>query len=319
MLRSLLIHLSKAAWARNLVTNWNFAWRAASRFVAGETLDDAIQTIQNLNEKGITATLDHLGEHTSNKEKANQSVQDILKAIEQIHLSGVCANVSIKLTQIGLALDEEMCVDNLKKIITFAKDKGNFIRLDMEDSYWVDTTLRIFRRMREEYGLLNVGVVIQAYLYRSHNDITRIIQDGGKIRLCKGAYKEPPQVAFPKKKDVDSNYDLLSKIIIDGALKLGSPVRSDNCLVPPIPAIATHDPKRIGYVKEYASKVGIPKQAIEFQMLHGIRRDCKNRLQKRLSSQNICALRNRMVSLLYAQVSRTPANVWFFVSNFFKG
>jgi len=320
MLRSLLIHLSKAAWARNMVTNWSFAWRAASRFVAGETLDDAIQTIRGLNEKGITATLDHLGEHTTDMEKARQSVQDILKAIEQIHLSSVYANVSIKLTQIGLALDEEMCVDNLKQIVTYAKDKGNFIRLDMEDSYWVDTTLRIFRRIREEYGLLNIGVVIQSYLYRSQNDVTRIIQDGGKVRLCKGAYNEPPQVAFPKKMDVDSNYDLLSKIIIDGALQLNSPLRSDNCLVPPIPAFATHDPKRIAYVKDYASKVGIPKQAIEFQMLYGIRRD----LQEQITGEGYpvriyVPYGTEWYPYFMRRLAERPANVWFFISNFFKG
>ena len=320
MLRSFLIHLSKANWARSMVTNWGFAWRAASRFVAGETLGDAIQTIRVLNERGITATLDHLGEHTTNTVKAKQAVQDILKALDQIQATGVYANVSIKLTQIGLSLSEELCVENLKQILTHARDRDNFVRLDMEDSSCVDYTLRIYYRMREEYDLSNIGVVIQSYLYRSQNDVTRIIQEGGRIRLCKGAYQEPPQVAFPIKKDVDTNYDFLAKIMIEGTLQLGSPLRSDNCLVPPIPAFATHDLKRILFVKEYASKLDLPKQAIEFQMLYGIRRDLQDQIAREGYPIRIYVPYGTEWYPYYVRrLAERPANVWFFISNFFKG
>ncbi len=141
MFRSLFIYLSKAEWARRIVTKWSFAWRAASRFIAGEKLEDAIRVIKTLNAKGINATLDHLGEHTSNPEESRQATRDILKAIDAIEESGVRANVSIKLTQIGLQLDEKLCEENLREILTHAKQRGNFVRVDMEDSPWTEKTL----------------------------------------------------------------------------------------------------------------------------------------------------------------------------------
>jgi proline dehydrogenase len=162
MLRSFLIYLSKASWARNLVTRWSFAWRAASRFVAGEKLDDAISTVRKLNQKGINATLDHLGEHTTTPEEARRAAQDIIKILEEIAEAGVRSNVSIKLTQIGLALSDELCRENLAHILERAQSLGNFVRLDMEDSPWVDATLKLYREMRFERGLDNVGVVIKS-------------------------------------------------------------------------------------------------------------------------------------------------------------
>ncbi|MBN2548944.1 MAG: proline dehydrogenase family protein [Anaerolineales bacterium] len=319
MLRSFLIYLSKAVWARQLVTRWKFAWRAASRFIAGEKLEDAIQAIRVLNEKGINATLDHLGENTATIEDARKATQDIIDAIDAIEKAGVRANVSVKLTQIGLALGEELCAENLERILRHADQYGNYVRVDMEDSTCVDGTLGLFQRMRHTCSLANTGIVIQAYLYRSEQDVRLILTDGGRIRLCKGAYKEPPDVAFPKKKDVDANFDRLTEIMIDGALAHGSPALSQDGRIPPIPAIGSHDPNRLAYAKAYAQKVGLPKQALEFQMLHGIRRDLQEQtVQEGYPVRIYVPYGTEWYPYFMRRLAERPANVWFFISNFFR-
>jgi proline dehydrogenase len=318
MLRSFLIYLSKATWARKIVTSWKFAWRAASRFVAGEKLDDAIRAIKILNAKGINATLDHLGEHTSNVQEADRSTQDILSAIDVIEQSGVRANVSIKLTQIGLALGEDICAENLKRILEHAREKGNFVRIDMEDSPWVDITLGMYRRMIDS-NLTNVGVVLQSYLYRSEKDVREVVSGGGRVRLCKGAYKEPPEVAYPKKKDVDANYDRLTELMVDGALANGSPTVSEDGKLPPIPAVASHDPNRLAHAKAYAQKAGLPKNALEFQMLNGIRRDLQEQcVQEGYPVRVYVPYGTEWYPYFMRRLAERPANVWFFVSNFFR-
>ncbi|MEW5872506.1 MAG: proline dehydrogenase family protein [Chloroflexota bacterium] len=319
MFRSFFIYLSKAAWARRIVTGWGFAWRAASRFVAGDKLEDAIRAIKVLNEKGINATLDHLGEHTTNAEEARRSTEDIIQALDAIQQSGVRANVSIKLTQLGVGLGEEICAQNLQKILKHAQEQGNFVRIDMEDSPWVDVTLDLFRRMRLECECPNVGVVIQSYLYRSKDDVAKIMEEGGRVRLCKGAYKEPPEVAFPQKKDVDANYDRLTEMLIDGAKAHAEMLLSEDGKIPPIPGIASHDPARLAHAKAYAQKVGLPKRAIEFQMLHGIRRD----LQEQAVSEGYpvrvyVPYGTEWYPYFMRRLAERPANVWFFISNFFR-
>jgi proline dehydrogenase len=319
MLRSILIYLSKASWAKKIVTQWSFARRAASRFIAGERLDDAIQVVKDLNAKGINATLDELGEHTTTPERACFATQDILRMLKTMHQAGVCSNVSIKLTQIGLALDENLCAENLQRILETAKRYGTFVRIDMEDSQWVEKTIGLYRRMIYDCRCENVGVVIQAYLYRSQEDVARLVAEGARVRLCKGAYKEPPEVAFPQKKDVDTSFDRLTAALIDGAVALGAPVLSTDGKIPPIPAIASHDEKRIGFAKSYARDQGLPKQAIEFQMLHGIRRD----LQDRLSAEGYpvrvyVPWGTEWYPYYIRRLAERPANVWFFISNYFR-
>jgi proline dehydrogenase len=318
MFRSLFIYLSKAEWARRIVTKWSFAWRAASRFVAGEKLEDAIRVIKALNAKGINATLDHLGEHTSNPEESRQATRDILKAIDAIEESGVRANVSIKLTQIGLQLDEKLCEENLREILTHAKERGNFVRVDMEDSPWTEKTLAICRRMCD-LGLTNTGMVIQAYLYRSAEDVKSVVGAGGKVRLCKGAYKEPPEIAFPKMKEVNKNYDLLTTLLIDGALARNSPQVSPDGKIPPIPGIASHDPERLAFAKAYAQKTGLPKQALEFQMLNGIRRDLQDQaVQEGYPVRVYVPYGTEWYPYFVRRLAERPANLWFFISNFFR-
>jgi proline dehydrogenase len=319
MLRSALIYLSKADWARQIVTRWSFAWRAASRFVAGEKLEDAIEVVTVLNQKGINTTLDHLGEHTHSPDSARQAAKDILDILDCIHLAGVRSNVSIKLTQIGFAVDEALCEENLRRILQRAKETNCFVRLDMEDSPWVDKTLALFRKMRDEYGFQNVGVVIQSYLYRSEQDTRRLGEEGARVRLCKGAYKEPAEIAYPKKADVDENFDNLARILMDCSFKQGSPVISEDGVVPPLPALATHDEKRIKIAKEYAHKIGLPKKALEFQMLHGIRRD----IQENLAAEGYpvrvyVPYGTEWYPYFTRRLAERPANVWFFISNLFR-
>jgi proline dehydrogenase len=319
MLRSFLIYLSKAAWARRIVTQWKFARRAASRFVAGENLEDAVRVVNILNAKKINVTLDLLGEHTTNIEEAKKATQDILEIFEVIDKSGVRANVSVKLTQIGLALGEEICEEKLRLILSEVKKRDTFLRLDMEDSKCVDNTLALYQRAREVCGCENIGVVIQSYLYRSQEDVARLLESQTRVRLCKGAYKEPAEIAFPRKADVDANYDQLVKMLFDGALKAGSPRISGNGRVPPIPAIATHDEKRIEFAKRYAEQIGLPKDAFEFQMLYGIRQDLQEKLSKEgYLVRTYVAYGTEWYPFYTRRLAERPANLWFFVSNFFK-
>ena len=320
MLRSFLIYLSKAAWAQKMVTSWKIAWWAASRFVAGDTAEDAIRVVQELNAKGINATLDHLGEHTSTAEEANKAADAVVDILNEIDKSGVKSNVSIKLTQIGMGLDEEICRQNLVRIVEKAKQHGNFVRIDMEDTPYTDITISLYHSLLERGFTTNdVGLVIQSYLYRSEEDTRALLEKGIRIRLVKGAYNEPPEKAFPKKADADANYDLLAKIMIDEALKIEKNTLSEDGRTPPIPAIGSHDDKRVEFAKKHAEKVGLPKAAIEFQMLHGIRRD----LQESLVAEGYpvrvyVPFGAQWYPYFMRRLAERPANVWFFVSNFFR-
>jgi len=320
MLRSLLIYLSKAAWAQRLITNWGFAWRAASRFVAGEEIEDAIRAVRELNAKGINATLDYLGEHTSTAEEADQATEKILSIFNQIETSGVRSNVSIKLTQIGIGLDEEICRQNLTRLLDEVKKCKNFLRLDMEDTPYTDVTLSLYRAMLERgFDSNQLGLVQQAYLYRTEADVRALLESGARLRLVKGAYNEPPDKAYPKKADTDANYDLLAKIMIDAALKRESNKISEDGRIPPIPAIASHDAKRIAFAKQYAEKVGLPKNGIEFQMLYGIRRDLQEQLVKDGSSVRVYVpFGAQWYPYFMRRLAERPANIWFFVSNYFR-
>jgi proline dehydrogenase len=300
------------------VSGWKFAWKAASRFVAGNTIEDAIHAVRELNANGINATLDHLGESTSTRAEAIKAADDIIELLDQIQSSGVRANVSVKLTQIGLDLDESLCDQNLERILGCAKGYKNFVRVDMEDTPYTDQTLRMFRLMREK-GFLNTGIVVQSYLYRTEKDTRELIQAGASFRLVKGAYKEPPEKAFPRKSDVDLNYDLLTRIMIDGAKAAGSPPISEDGRIPPIPAIGSHDPKRLEFAKTYAEKVSLPKQAVEFQMLYGIRRDLQEQYVKDGYPVRIYVpYGTHWYPYFMRRLAERPANVWFFISNFFR-
>jgi proline dehydrogenase len=318
MIRSFLITLSKAVWAQRLITRWGFAWRSASRFVAGSTIHEAVTVVRELNEKGFHVTLDHLGESTASREDAFKATDDILNLLDHIQSAEVKANVSVKLTQIGLALDKELCLQNLERIIIRAEQYDNFIRIDMEDTPYTQKTIEVFRRMREK-GHHLVGLVIQSYLFRSEKDIRDLVQEGTRIRLVKGAYKEPSDVAYPRKKDVDVNFDLLTQILIDTTWKAGSPLLSRDGRIPPIPAIGTHDLKRIQFAKDYVERVGLSKDALEFQMLYGIRRDLQNQcLIEGYPVRIYVPYGTHWYPYFMRRLAERPANMWFFISNFFR-
>jgi proline dehydrogenase len=318
MLRSFLISLSKAVWAQKLVTGWKFAWRAASRFVAGSTIQEAIIVVKELNAKGFNVSLDHLGESTTTREEAIRATDNILELLDQIELAGIRANVSVKLTQVGLALAEKLCSQNLELILARAEKYGNFVRIDMEDSPYTERTIQQYREMRTK-GFTHTGLVIQSYLFRSGKDVGELLKDGTRIRLVKGAYNEPPDLAFPKKADVDANFDALARELIDCALAAGSPSLREDGRIPPIPAIGTHDEKRIQYAKDYAARVGLPKQALEFQMLYGIRRDLQNKCRAEGYPVRIYVpYGTHWYPYFMRRLAERPANAWFFVSNFFR-
>ncbi len=318
MLRSFLIFLSKAAWMQRLITGWKFAWRAARRFVAGNTVQEAIIVVKELNARGINVTLDHLGENTTTRGEAIKAAKDILALLDEIDRAGVRANVSVKLTQIGLALDEELCAKNLEQILARALQYRNFVRIDMEDTPYTEKTLHMYRLMREK-GYANTGAAIQSYLYRSEKDVRELLPNGTRVRLIKGAYQEPPELAFPKKADVDANFDALTRALVDSALAAGSPALSADGRIPPIPAIASHDPRRLAFAKSYAAQADLPKTAIEFQMLYGIRRDLQEQcLQEGYPVRIYVPYGTHWYPYFMRRLAERPANIWFFLSNFFR-
>ncbi|HRQ32961.1 MAG TPA: proline dehydrogenase family protein [Anaerolineales bacterium] len=320
MLRNFLIYLSKAEWARKLITGWGIARRAASRFVAGDSVDDAIRVVRELSAKGINATLDQLGEHTSTAEEANAAADAIVYDLQAIDRAGVRANMSIKLTQIGMGLDEETCRQNLTRILEQAQKSGNFIRVDMEDTPYTDITLTMYQSMLERgFTSQQIGLVFQAYLFRAEADLRELFHAEARIRLVKGAYNEPPDKAYLKKADTDANYDLLVKMMIDAVLAQERIAVSVDGRTPPLIAVASHDDKRIDFAKKYAERKGLPKEALEFQMLYGIRRDLQEALaQEGYPVRVYVPFGAQWYPYFMRRLAERPANVWFFISNFFR-
>ncbi len=315
MLRAPILYLSHAPWARAFITRFGLARRMASRFVAGETIADAIRTIQTLNARGINATLDHLGESVTNEAEATRAADDYVHALEQIHLSQVRANVSLKLTQFGLDVDEGFCARNVQRVLEKARGLDNFVRIDMESSAHVEATLRVFRSLAEHFD--NVGLVLQAYLYRTEDDLRALVAASARLRLCKGAYQEPAAIAFPKKADVDANFDRLMRVMLDQARAV-SPLGQGGRF-PPLPALATHDERRIEAATNYAGQIGLPRDYFEFQMLHGIRRELQDQLARDGFSVRVYVpYGTEWYPYFMRRLAERPANLWFFLSNLLR-
>ena len=315
MLRAPILYLSHARWVRAFITRFGLARRMASRFVAGETIADAIRTIQALNARGINATLDHLGESVTNEAEATRAADDYVHALEQIHLSQVLANVSLKLTQFGLDVDEGFCARNVQRVVEKAGALDNFVRIDMESSAHVEATLRIFRSLAEHFD--NVGLVLQAYLYRTQEDLRELVAVCARLRLCKGAYQEPASVAFPRKADVDANFDRLMQMMLDHAQAV-TPLGHEGRF-PPLPALATHDERRIEAAKDYAQRIGLAREFFEFQMLHGIRRELQDQLAREGFAVRVYVpYGTEWYPYFMRRLAERPANLWFFLSNFFR-
>ncbi|MFO8037436.1 MAG: proline dehydrogenase family protein [Anaerolineales bacterium] len=319
MLRALLIYLSQAEWAQNIVRQWGIARRMAARFVAGEDMDSALQAVKKLNEKGLNVTFDHLGEHVSTREGAVEAKDEILEILDRIGAEGLRSGVSIKLTQIGLGSDRELCLFHLEQILKRAEAHRNFIRIDMEESDFTDATLDSYHEMVNRGYKDVVGIVLQSYLYRTEDDLRDILERKGRVRLCKGAYKEPADVAFPKKADVDRNFDTCTRLMLDCSLENRSRLSEDG-RIPPIPAIGTHDEDRIDFAKEYAEEIGLPKDGLEFQMLYGIRGDIQTQLVEEGYPVRIYVpYGTEWYPYFVRRLAERPANLWFFLSNLIRG
>jgi len=276
--------------------------RMASSFVAGDTIDEALAAVKRLNDKGITATLDVLGESVKIKEDSDKAVEAYLNLLDAINEAGVESHVSLKLTQMGLDIDTEYCFENMEKIVSRAQKYNNFVRFDMEDSNHIQPTLDIFYRVRQKFD--NVGIVIQAYLYRSAKDIEDLNRIQAKVRLCKGAYKEPKEIAIKKMKDIRYNFIKLTQLLFENGL---------------YPAIATHDDKLIQAVKDYVDAHQISKDNFEFQMLYGIRTKTQQQLVAEGYRMRVYVpFGTDWLPYFYRRLRERKENVWFVVKNFFK-
>lgn len=308
MMRALFLWMSHNPFLRRVITGWRFVRRAALRFVAGETIDDAIAAIRALNANGILATVDHLGENVASEADARRATQDYLAVLDRIGREGVKSHASLKLTQLGLDIGDAICRENVACVARKAKAAGTFIRIDMESTEYTERTLAIFRSLRSEFE--NVGIVIQAYLYRSEEDVAALRREGANVRLCKGAYMEPPDKAFPKKANVDANFVKLAQMLMSDEARASGTYA----------AIATHDPKMIDAAKAYAAAHGTRRDRFEFQMLHGIRRDLQQQLAKEGYTMRVYVpYGTEWYPYFMRRLAERPANVWFVVRNLLRG
>lgn len=304
-LKEPILKLSQSTKMRGFVTNNKFGRSVARRFVAGETVNDAIAATREMNQQGLHVSFDHLGENTSNPVEADQATKATLEILAAIEREKLDANVSVKLTSIGQDIDEKLCLANICRVVEqAAKQNDLFIRLDMEGSAYTQRTLDIFHALWND-NHKNVGVVLQSYLYRTESDVEDMIKLGARVRLCKGAYLEPASVAYQDKAQVDQNYiRCMERLMAAGNY----------------PGLATHDEKIIAHAISYAREQKIGPERFEFQMLYGIRRD----VQKQLVAQGY----NVRIYLPYGvewypylmrRMAERPANLFFIASQLWKG
>lgn len=313
MLRRFLIYLSQSERLRRVAMNWSLSRRVASRFVAGDTLDEGMRAIHELNQRGLLATLDHLGENVTNPEEAEKATQDYVDLVEAIEREDLAAGLSLKLTQLGLEQDPEACAERLERIVRRAAASSIFVRIDMEHSAIVDDTFATYRRVRSE-DLENLGVVIQSYLYRSEEDTRHLLDEGARIRLVKGAYDEPAEVAYPDKDDVDKEFDALARMMIDAAVDRGGEPVSPDGRTPPITALGTHDEVRINAAKAYARSMGLPQRALEFQLLFGVRAELGQSLAVEGYPVRVYVpYGTEWYPYFMRRLAERPANLWFFL------
>ncbi|HXC33348.1 MAG TPA: proline dehydrogenase family protein [Verrucomicrobiae bacterium] len=303
MLRALLLELAKSNRLKSWITTNSAMRRMARRFVPGEELGPAIEAARACNKSGMTVTLDHLGENVATREDAARALVSYTEALERIIAEGIEGNVSLKLTHLGLDLGEDFCTEQLRILTRRAGELGSFVRVDMEGSAYTDRTLRIVKEVHAESPA--VGTVIQAYLYRSEADVQDLLAAGCRIRLVKGAYREPPRIAFRSKKDVDANFIKLMKVLLPSGI---------------YHALATQDPKIIEAAIRFAAEQNITKDKFEFQMLYGIRTDLQHRLVRQGYRVRVYIPFGRdWFPYFMRRLAERPANVAFFVRNFVRG
>ncbi len=303
--RSTLLFLSRQEGLKDFATRFRPFKRLTTRFVAGETVDEAVEAIRAINAAGASASFDHLNESVASVEETEAEVREYRQILARIDETGIDSNVSIKLTQFGLEIDPELAYRNARAVVAEAAERGNFVRVDMEQSSVTQVTIDIFKRLRAEFDLDTVGIVLQSYLRRTYADAEELVKIPARIRICKGAYNEPPEVAFPDKKDTDDNYVRVMKLLLSSGVYHG---------------IATHDERMIEATVNHASSAGIGKEAFEFQMLYGVRRDLQVQLARDGYRMRVYVPYGKhWYPYFMRRLAERPANVWFVMKNMMKG
>ena len=305
LMRSILLAASQNQWLRNRVAHYPFVRRTVSRFMPGETFDDALGAAQILRGKKIGTVFTHLGENIKDRSEAQQVAEHYLQVLERIREKGLQAEISVKLTQLGLDLSADLCFEHLKAIIERAQ-KNSVVWVDMEASNYVDATVDLYRRALTAHP--NVGVCLQAYLHRTKDDLAKLLPVRPSIRLVKGAYNEPAEIAFPRKQDVDESYFELGKLLLQAK-------KENRC---GRAAFGTHDVALIGRLADFASAEGFAKKDFEVQMLYGIQRAEQERLAREgCTSIVLVAYGSYWYPWFVRRLAERPANLWFMVRNVF--
>ena len=304
MLRDALLYLSNQPHVFRFVRNNRLAKKFARRFVAGETAAEALVAVRDLNDRGITASLDLLGESVTNESEARASGREYLRLLDQIRERNLDANVSLKLTAMGLDISEELCIAIMHEVLERARQYRTFVRIDMESSAYTERTLRLFEERLYPAYPENVGIVLQSYLYRTQADVERSIELRCRVRLCKGAYKEPATVAYPEKRDVDANYvRCMQALMMKGNY----------------PGLATHDERIINEARRFAKEQQIAPDRYEFQMLYGVRRDLQEKLVDEGYRMRVYVpFGTQWYPYLMRRLAERPANVAFITGNVVK-
>jgi proline dehydrogenase len=305
VLRAAFISLSESKSIRSAAEKTWAGQRLSRRFVAGTTVEEALAATRAMNQLGLSVSVDNLGENVTNAEEARHSAQLYHQLLDRMSEQGLIANVSLKLTHMGLEVNEAMAYQISSAVVEHAVRLNNFVRVDMEGSAYTQRTLDFVRRLHGSAGFAgHVGAVIQAYLYRSEKDIEHLLAEGIRVRLCKGAYKEPPEIAFEKKSDVDSNYITLMKMLLKSGIYHG---------------IATHDESMIRATIDFAHKEKVPASAFEFQMLYGVRRDLQQKLVKEgWRCRVYIPFGTEWYPYLMRRLAERPANAIFILKNLFR-
>lgn len=301
--RSALLAAAQSKWLREHATRYGFVRRTVARFMPGEDLEDALTAAQDFRSRGLTTVFTHLGENVTNAAEVERVAQHYQLVLERIQSLGLPTEISVKLTHLGLDLDSDLCYSHLRALIERAEARST-VWIDMEASNYVDATLSLYRRARTAYP--NVGVCLQAYLYRTADDLAALMPLGPAIRLVKGAYREPASIAFPRKKDVDENFfDLSRRLLGDEARRVG--LRA---------AIATHDLELIRRTQQLAASMGLAKDSFEFEMLYGIQRSEQLRLaEEGWRSTVLIAYGGYWFPWFMRRLAERPANLGFFLRN----
>lgn len=302
MLRNTFLFLSKNRTANRTARRYGLRF-GARRFVAGVQISEAVTAVRALNEQGIVVTLDHLGEFITTEEEAREATECCIRTLHEIASNGVNSHLSLKMTQLGLDLSQDLCLKHMRMILDIAKQHGNFVRIDMEDYAHNEVSIALFEQLRQEYGEA-IGLVIQAYLYKSFDDINKLSHYHPNLRLVKGAYKESAEVAFPRKEDVDQNFmRIIQQHLLNGNYT----------------AIATHDDRIINHVKQFVHKHGISNRQFEFQMLYGIRTQAQQQLAKEGYTMRVYVpYGDDWYGYFMRRLAERPANVLFVIKSMFK-